>query len=78
MNKSRHTTRYNRLLKALREARLTAGMTQQQVGKKFGGHASFVSKVESGERRVDVVELAEFCQLYGIRLSAFLQQAGLE
>jgi hypothetical protein len=78
MTKSRHSARYARLLKVLRETRLNAGLTQQQVGKKFGGHASFVSKIESGERRLDVVELAEFCQLYGIKLSAFLQQAGLE
>ena len=39
---------------------------------------SFVSKVEKGERRIDVVELADFCRLYGVRLSAFLKRAGLE
>jgi hypothetical protein len=45
------------------------------VAKHFQSHASFVSKVESGERRVDAVELADFCRIYGIRLAAFLKRA---
>jgi hypothetical protein len=53
-------------------------MTQDQVAKHFRTHASFVSKVESGERRLDVVELADFCNIYGIRLAAFLKKAGLD
>jgi transcriptional regulator with XRE-family HTH domain len=32
-----------------------AGLTQMEVAQKLGTYASFVSKVESGERRVDVV-----------------------
>lgn len=78
MSKSHHSARYKRLLKSLKEARRAADMTQAEVGKKFDSHASFVSKVEMGERRLDVVELADFCQLYGIRITAFLKQAGLE
>ena len=78
MPKSRYTIRYERLLQALRAARKEAGPTQTQVAKRFQTHASFVSKVESGERRIDVVELAEFCEAYGVRLSIFLRRAGLE
>lgn len=78
ISKSRHSVRYRRLLQCLREARLTSGLTQTHVAKQFGAHASFVSKIESGERRIDVVELADFCKLYGVRLSAFLKTAHLE
>jgi transcriptional regulator with XRE-family HTH domain len=78
MSKSRHTVRYSRLLQTLRLARQKADLTQVQVAKHFGAHASFVSKIESGERRLDVVELADFCRIYRIRLSAFLKDAGLE
>jgi transcriptional regulator with XRE-family HTH domain len=78
MPKSRHTARYEHLLGVLRAARIEAGLTQVQVAKHFRTHASFVSKVESGERRVDVVELADFCKLYGVRLAAFIKRAGLE
>ena len=53
-------------------------MTQVEVAKHFNSHASFVSKVESGERRLDVVELADFCRLYRVRLAALLKRAGIE
>jgi transcriptional regulator with XRE-family HTH domain len=78
MPKSRHTVRYERLLQVLRTARKEAGLTQTEVAEHFQSHASFVSKVESGERRLDVVELADFCRVYGVRLAAFLKKAGLE
>lgn len=78
MTKSRHTAQYNKLLKTLRETRRAAGLTQGEVAQEFGSHASFISKIESGERRIDVVELAECCRIYGIKLSTFLKQAGLE
>jgi transcriptional regulator with XRE-family HTH domain len=78
MQKSRHSKPYLRFLRALREARTAAGVTQAQAGKAFGTHPSFISKCESGERRVDVVELAQFCRLYRIRLTDFLRAAGLD
>jgi transcriptional regulator with XRE-family HTH domain len=77
MPKSRHSKQYERLLSALRQARLDAGLTQTEVASKFGAHASFVSKVESGERRIDVVELAEFCRIYGVGVTVFLARIGL-
>lgn len=78
MDKSRYTQRYQQMLTALRAARKLAGLTQTQVGKKFRAHASFVSKIESGERRIDVVELAEFCRVYKVSLTDFLKTASLE
>ena len=78
MRKSRYTKKYAQLLIALRAARDEAGLTQTQVAKKFGAHASFVSKCESGERRVDAVELSEFCRIYGVALSEFLARAGID
>ena len=78
MQKSRHTAQYERLLSHLRDTRERAGLTQAEAAKHFGAHASFISKIEAGERRIDVVELAQFCRLYGVRLTTFLRQAGLE
>lgn len=78
MKKTRHSRKYDQMLTALREARKAAGLTQTEVAKKFGAHASFVSKCESGERRIDLVEAIEFCRIYGITLSQLVQQAGLE
>jgi transcriptional regulator with XRE-family HTH domain len=78
MQKTRYTQKYSRLLRALRQARKDANLTQTDVAKRFGSHASFVSKCESGERRIDVVELAQFCHLYGVTVSDFVKSAGLD
>lgn len=78
MSKSQHTQKYKKLLHALKAARLEAGMTQDEVAKRFGSHASFVSKCEAGERRIDVIELAQFCRLYKITVSDLLKLIGID
>jgi transcriptional regulator with XRE-family HTH domain len=77
MRKSQHTREYRRLIEALREAREQSGFTQEEVAKRLRVYASFVSKCESGERRLDVVELAEFCRIYDIDLVSFLRSVQL-
>ena len=42
------------------------------VARRLGKPQSYLSKCESGERRVDVVELAEFARLYGKGLDFFV------
>ncbi|HEV3459852.1 MAG TPA: helix-turn-helix transcriptional regulator [Thermoanaerobaculia bacterium] len=55
----------------LREARKAAGLSQRAVAQHFGRPQSFVSKVESGERRIDPTELRVFARLYGGKSLAF-------
>jgi transcriptional regulator with XRE-family HTH domain len=76
MDKSQHTRAYRRLIDGLRRAREKAGYTQEEVAERLKTYASFVSKCESGERRVDVVELAAFCRLYEVDLGEFLRSIG--
>jgi transcriptional regulator with XRE-family HTH domain len=38
--------------------RLVAGLTQAQAASRLGVYANYLSKIESGERRIDVVELS--------------------
>lgn len=78
MAKTQHSPKYRRLLKELRQARKDAGLTQLEVAKKFDHHPPFISKVESGERRIDVIELADFCRLYGVSLFDFLKSVGID
>jgi transcriptional regulator with XRE-family HTH domain len=59
-----HDPAYKEFLVRLRQARMEAGLTQVQVAARLGKLQSYVSKCEVGDRRVDVVELAEFAELY--------------
>lgn len=47
-------------------------MTQVQVAERLGRSQSFVTKAETGERRLDVVELRAFARVYKKRASYFL------
>ena len=58
--KALHTTRYRAFLARLRQARVDAGLTQEEVAAKLGRHQTWVSKCELGERRVDFVEIEDF------------------
>jgi transcriptional regulator with XRE-family HTH domain len=64
--------RYQRMLARLREARETAGLRQAQVAEQLGKPQSYVSKVESGERRIDPIELAELAEIYGKSVNWFV------
>ncbi len=70
---ARRSAAYRLFLTRLREARLEAGLTQAEVAATLRRPQSFLSKCESGERRVDVVELMEFARLYGKKLTFFVR-----
>lgn len=61
--------------KRLRSARLDAGLSQAQTARRLGTQQSFISKCESGERRVDVVELRRFARVYGVPFGYFFGDA---
>ena len=61
--KSIYERSYRRLLELLVEARQDAGVTQQQLADLLQRPQSFISKIENGDRRLDVVEFLELCRL---------------
>ena len=61
MEKSIYSKEYSLFLEQLRKAREEKGLTQTDVARSLGQTQSFVSKVERGERRIDIVELRAFC-----------------
>lgn len=63
-----------RLLDLLRLVRTEAGLRQEDLAAKLGQPQSFVSRYESGERRVDLLELKAICRAIGITLSAFVRR----
>lgn len=70
---TRHPERYRQLLLRLRDARKAAGMSQETVAARLGVKQKYVSKIETGERRIDPVELQEFAELYGKPILYFLE-----
>ena len=73
MVKSIQTKEYAYFVEKLRKARIEAGLTQTQAVKKIGRPQSHISNIESGQQRVDVVELKRFAKLYGKEISYFLK-----
>ncbi|MCO1348072.1 helix-turn-helix domain-containing protein (plasmid) [Burkholderia vietnamiensis] len=55
-----HEPRYQRIAALLTELRKAHGLLQQDVADRIGRPQGFVSKVESGSRRLDVIELLDF------------------
>ena len=59
------------MVDALRKAREVAGLSQVELAAKLGLTQSTVGKCERGERRLDVIELREWCLALGVTLNAF-------
>jgi len=64
--KTLSSQKYQRFTALLREAREKSGLSQVEVAEKIGRPQSFVSKYESGERRIDVCEYLDICKSIGI------------
>ncbi len=63
-----------RLAALLRQVRLDANLTQLQLAEKIGQSQSYVSKYESGEQRLDLIELEAVCKAIGILLTDFVER----
>jgi transcriptional regulator with XRE-family HTH domain len=69
-----YTPEHRQAVALLRTIRHEAGLRQVDVARRLGRPQSFVSKYESGQRRLDLVELAAICQVLGASLPAFLRR----
>ena len=61
------------LCRALVDARNKSGLSQKELANKLKHHQSFVARVESGERRIDVVELIVLARAIGFNASDVLE-----
>jgi transcriptional regulator with XRE-family HTH domain len=71
MSKRNSASQQARLQSLLREIRLAAGLRQADLAKRLDQPQSFVSKYETGERRLDILELRVICQALGLSLTEF-------
>lgn len=71
MGESIYSREYKLFIERLRKVRLEAGLTQVQAARKLKKPQSYVSKIERGERRIDVVELKWMLKIYKTELRKF-------
>ncbi|HEY9402698.1 MAG TPA: helix-turn-helix transcriptional regulator [Pyrinomonadaceae bacterium] len=65
---------YNLMRTLLVEAREGAGLSQQDVAARMGKHQTFVSKVEQGQRRLDLIEFLQMAEVLGIDAHSFIRK----
>jgi transcriptional regulator with XRE-family HTH domain len=64
---------YKKIVTKIIEARKDSGITQVQLAKILKRHQSYVSRLESGEYRIDVLELKTLAKIYNKSFSWFLE-----
>ena len=74
MEKSLYTRQQKKLQSLLRQIRLEAGLSQTTLAQKLCQPQSFISKYESGERRLDLIELKQVCSALGVILKNFIER----
>jgi transcriptional regulator with XRE-family HTH domain len=74
MKKKVYIAQRGRLVSLLREIRIEAGLTQTELAERIERDQTFVSKYESGQRRLDVLEVREICQVVGVTLEEFVKR----
>ena len=65
MGKTLGSARHRAVIDLLIEKREACGMTQSELAGRLGEYQSFVARLESGQRRVDVVEFIELAEILG-------------
>jgi transcriptional regulator with XRE-family HTH domain len=73
VRKSIYTREHTRLVALLKSIREESGLTQEALARTLRRPQSFVSKYESGQRRLDLVELKTVCEALGTTLTAFVR-----
>ena len=73
MTKAIFSKDHKHTVEQLKKARLEAGLDQSEVAKLLGKTQSHVSKIEAGQRRLDVVQIKEFSRIYKKDLSFFIK-----
>jgi transcriptional regulator with XRE-family HTH domain len=74
MSRSHSISAQEQLQLLLRQVRNEAALTQTEVARRVGQPQSFVSKYESGERRLDILELRAVCSAMGVSLTDFIKR----
>jgi transcriptional regulator with XRE-family HTH domain len=72
MSKSIYSKEYKDTIEKLKKARIEIGLRQEEVAKKLKKPQSYISKIERGERRIDIAELQELAKIYKKEINFFV------
>ena len=68
-----YSKEHRMLVERLKKARKEAGLDQEAVAKLLGVTQSYISKMESGQRRIDIVQLRRIGKVYKKKIDYFLK-----
>lgn len=74
MSKSIFSKDHKHLINQLKKAREEIGLEQEQVADLLNKTQSYVSKIESGQRRIDIIQLKQFAKIYKKELDFFIKK----
>jgi transcriptional regulator with XRE-family HTH domain len=73
MSKAIYSKDHKYIVEQLKKARQEAGLEQIEVAKLLGKTQSHISKVETGQRRIDIIALKEFAKIYKKDINFFIK-----
>ena len=71
MNKEKNYKRDRIFLQVLKSMRTGGRVTQKEMASKLRVTQSYLSKIERGERGINMLELMDYCEAAGISLTEF-------
>ena len=72
MKKNRFAKEYKKLARKIKDERQKAHLEQTELAQKLGKTQSYISKIETGHRYIDVFELKELCHIYKKDINYFI------
>ena len=72
MKKSIYTQKQKKLIEKLKKTRKQANLTQKQVAEKLGYTQSYLSKIESGQLRLDIFQVEDLAKIYNKEINYFI------
>lgn len=73
MEKTIYSKEYARVIDRLKKARRQAKLKQTDLARKLKRTQSYISKIESGQNRLDIIQLKEIARVYKKTLSYFIK-----
>lgn len=73
MDKTIYTKTHKNLVGRLKKARIEANLKQSDIAKKLKRTQSYISKIECGQTRIDIVQLKELAAIYKKTLDYFIK-----